>query len=114
MKLALTIGVFSLVLLVLPNIAKTQDSDKNTDISTHMATGCLRKGVTANNFALTDEDGKTWELSSQSIPLRPHVGHTITVTGTIPTDPKNSSDAATQNRLLVSKVETVRTDCKQP
>ncbi len=91
-----------------------QDQDKNTDLATHMATGCLRKGTTANNYALTDENGKTWELRSQNIPLRPHVGHTITVTGTIPTDSKNSTDAAAQNHLVVSKVDTVRDNCNQP
>jgi len=57
--------------------------------------------------------GKTWDLRG-SVPLNPHVGHTITVTGTIPKESKGSSDTSPQNHLVVTKVEKVRDECKQP
>ena len=44
-------------------------------------TGCLQKGDEADEFAITGEDGKTWELRSKTVKLAEHVGHTVTVTG---------------------------------
>src|SRR5437016_13556391 len=44
-------------------------------------TGCLQKGDAADEFAITGEDGKTWELRSSTVKLTDHVGHQVTVTG---------------------------------
>jgi hypothetical protein len=44
-------------------------------------TGCLQKGDSADEFAIAGKDGKTWELSSKTVKLDEHVGHTVTVTG---------------------------------
>jgi hypothetical protein len=44
-------------------------------------TGCLQKGESADEFSIAGEDGKTWELSSKTVKLDKHVGHTVTVTG---------------------------------
>jgi hypothetical protein len=44
-------------------------------------TGCLQKGATSDEFSITGEDGKTWELRSRSVKLAEHVGHKVTVTG---------------------------------
>src|ERR1700730_8874706 len=44
-------------------------------------TGCLQKGDAADEFAITGENGKTWELRSTSVKLGDHVGHTVTITG---------------------------------
>lgn len=43
------------------------------------ATGCLQKGQEQGGYYLTDENGKTWELTGSG--LASHVGHKITVTG---------------------------------
>jgi hypothetical protein len=85
--------------------------------STKTLTGCLEKNRTAKVYLLTDGDGKMWELRSASVPLDPHVGQTITVTGTIPDakdskDSENSDETAGQNYLNVTKVEMVRDNCK--
>ena len=45
-------------------------------------TGCLQKGDGANEFVLTEKDGSRWELRSESVKMAPHVGHTVTITGT--------------------------------
>lgn len=45
-------------------------------------TGCLQKGDGANEFVLTAKDGSRWELRSESVKMAPHVGHTVTITGT--------------------------------
>jgi hypothetical protein len=112
MNLKRAIGVLIVAGMAFPGIAVPQDN--NTDLSTHMATGCLRKGAIARNYALTDEDGKTWNLRSKTVPLGRHAGHTVTVTGTIPADSKGSGETAPQNDLLVTKVDEVRDNCKQP
>ncbi len=44
-------------------------------------TGCLQKGDSADEFAITGENGKTWELRSRTVKLADHVGHTVTITG---------------------------------
>ena len=111
MNLRLAIGILIIAMMAVPNIAIAQD---NTDNSTHTATGCLQKGPTANIYMLTDENGKAWDLRSNTVALDSHVGHTVTVTGTIPKDPKGSSDTSPQNHLLVTKLDMVRDNCKQP
>ena len=57
------------------------DKDKAND-KKETLTGCLQKGDGANEYGLTAKDGSTWELSSDSVDLAPHVGHTVTITGT--------------------------------
>src|SRR6267154_419017 len=46
-------------------------------------TGCLQKGDEANEFSITGEDGKTYGLRSSSVDLAKHLGHKVTVTGTL-------------------------------
>jgi len=43
--------------------------------------GCLQKGDSADEFAITDDSGKTWELRSRTVKLAEHVGHTVTIAG---------------------------------
>src|ERR1700689_552106 len=104
MGLKLAIGILTIAMMTVPGIAVAQDS---TDNSTQTATGCLQKSQTANIYMLTDENGKMWDLRSKTVPLGPHVGHTVTVTGTIPKDLKGSSDTTPQNHLLVTKLDMV-------
>ena len=46
-------------------------------------TGCLQKGDEAKEFSVTGEDGKTYGLRSSTVDLSKHVGHKVTVTGTL-------------------------------
>jgi hypothetical protein len=105
-----TPGILVLTALVaLPTAARAQE---NTDESPHHVTGCLRQGAAANIYTLTDEDGKTWDLRSRTVALAPHVGHTVTATGTIPKSDKPSDDNTPQNHLVVTAVKMVRDNCK--
>jgi hypothetical protein len=117
MKLTLAIGILNIAMIAgpfvaVPKLAMAQED--NIDEATHMETGCLRQGPTANIFLLTDENGKMWDLRSKTVALKAHVGHTVTVTGTIPKPSNDSGDTAPQNHLVVTKVEMVRDNCKQP
>ena len=44
-------------------------------------TGCLSKGMGKDTFSLKAKDGKTYQLTSSTVQLGQHVGHTVTVTG---------------------------------
>jgi hypothetical protein len=47
-------------------------------------TGCLQKGLENKGFFLLTADGQHWELyPSSKVSLADHVGHTVTVTGTV-------------------------------
>lgn len=101
---------FAFLMLMRPVGAQ---QDRNDDLKTHTATGCLMKVGANNAYTLTDENGKTWDLRSSNVKLQPHVGHTVTVTGTIPTGEPGAGDTSPQNHLVVTKVEKVRDDCNQ-
>lgn len=57
---------------------KTTAKTKPTAIT---VTGCLQKGDSADEFAITGANGKTWELRSSTVKLAEHVGHTVTIAG---------------------------------
>jgi hypothetical protein len=111
MNLKLAIGILTIAMIAVPCIAVAQD---NRDTSPQTATGCLAKSPSGSIYMLTDENGKTWDLRSETVPLGQHVGHTVTVTGTIPKEPKGSGDTTPQNHLLVTKLDMVRDSCKEP
>lgn len=111
MKLKLAIEMLTIAIMAVPGIAAAQD---RTDIKTHTATGCLQKSPIASTYTITDENGKLWDLRSETVSLNAHVGHTVTVSGTIPKESKNSTDTSPQNHLLVTKLDMVRDSCKQP
>lgn len=46
-------------------------------------TGCLLKGDEANEFSITGDDGKTYGLRSSAVDLSKHLGHKVSVTGTL-------------------------------
>ena len=60
-------------------LAKSDDKDSDRP---RTLTGCLQPGDGANEYVLTAKDGSTWELRSDSVDLAPHVGHTVSITGT--------------------------------
>ena len=52
--------------------------------ATQTITGCLKKGVEAEGYYLISNGKKHWELYPESgVALAEHVGHTVTVTGTV-------------------------------
>ena len=52
--------------------------------ATQTVTGCLQKGTEPVGFFLISTEDKHWELySDKDVALADHIGHTITVTGTV-------------------------------
>jgi len=55
-------------------------------------TGCLQKGDEADEFSITGEDGKTYGLRSSAVDLSKHLGHKVTVTGTLKAESAESNE----------------------
>src|SRR5438874_9308152 len=72
-------------------------------------TGCLQKGDEADEFAITGEDGKTWELRSHTVKLADHVGHTVTITGV----PHHESKAEEAKEAKAEGKETKEEEAKE-
>lgn len=90
-------------------------------------TGCLQKGDSADEFAITGENGKTWELRSKTVKLDEHIGHTVTITGVRhletkaeeakeeKTETKESKEAEANEAgdLRVTRLKMVSDSCKR-
>ncbi len=66
--------------------ARTNAQDKQAEKpakGTMTVTGCLQKGDEAGEFSIAGEDGKLWGLRSSTVQLEGHVGHKVTVAGTV-------------------------------
>lgn len=59
-------------------LAQTKTTGGKTTV-----TGCLQKGDEANEFSITGENGKTYDLRSSTVDLSKHLGHKVTVTGSL-------------------------------
>ena|SRR5215468_473830 len=71
--------VFLIAVFVLALAAGAQQSE--TKSGNRTVTGCLQKGDEADEFSLTADDGKLYDLKSSSLKLAEHVGHKVTVSG---------------------------------
>jgi hypothetical protein len=112
MKAQLRIGMLAVVIIAALGVGLAQD---NPDDSMQRVTGCLRKDANTKRYRLLDENGKLWNLQSKNVSFAPHVGHLVTVSGTIPQKSNNDNDKAgdtsPQNDLTVTKLDMVRDTC---
>lgn len=72
----LTILLCTAVFVNAQDETKTSGKSKSTSV-----TGCVQKGTETNGYYITDENGKTWELTESAAKVSPHVGHKVTLTG---------------------------------
>jgi hypothetical protein len=115
MNCKLAIGAIALAAISVTATPIVTHAQDNADNSTQMVTGCLKKG-SGNSFTLTDEQGKMWVLHSKTVQLAPHVGHTVSITGTIPQKTKSENNqegnTAPQNYLRVTNLKMVSETCE--
>jgi hypothetical protein len=80
---ALSIFAFIVAIYVVPqpSAQETSATGKNATV-----TGCLQKGDEAGEYSITGEDGKTYGLRSKAVKLSEHLGHKVTVSGTLTTE----------------------------
>ena len=76
---ALLLFVFAFGAYVTPSASAQEKSGS----SKTTVTGCLQKGDEAGEYSITGEDGKMYGLRSKTVKLSPHLGHKVTVTGTL-------------------------------
>jgi hypothetical protein len=72
---------------------------------TQTVTGCLQKGDEPDEVSMTGEDGKVWGLRSTSVKLEPHIGHTVTVIGSVTHDTKAEEKREGQVEKASGKAE---------
>jgi hypothetical protein len=65
-------------------------------------------------FLLTAKGGKNWDVSSKTIDISKHVGHTVSLTGTpVTTATTDGSAGSATTRLDVSDLKMVSESCPQ-
>jgi lipid-binding SYLF domain-containing protein len=78
-------------------VAERKAETKQKPMShTKTVTGCLQKGDEPSEFSITGEDGKSWGLRSVSVKLDQHVGHQVTVSGTVARETKAEENKETK------------------
>jgi hypothetical protein len=110
-----------LVLLPAGTFAQEDAQKKNDKVRT--VTGCLQATDKSDEFKLVGEDGSNWELHSGGANLSDHVGHTVTVTGSVwhpdmhgaKEKTKDATDpgAKEHGHLRVNDVQMVSNSCKK-
>jgi len=79
------VGVFSALTAVLATsmfLTVVQAEEKEPKQSKEITvTGCLEQGTGADQFNITDENGKKYAVTSGRVPLKNHVGHKVTLNG---------------------------------
>ena len=76
-------------------------------------TGCLQNGDEANEYAITGEDGKKYELTSKQVALKDHVGHKVAVTGTVRHErEEDESKEGWAGQVRVTNLKMVSDTCK--
>jgi hypothetical protein len=78
-------------------------------------TGCLQKGDEPGEYSITGDDGKTYGLRSKTVSLSEHLGHKVTVTGTLRAESaeKEKGEAAEHEKKEAAEAGDIRvTDLK--
>ncbi|MGA2859516.1 MAG: hypothetical protein ABSE40_21825 [Candidatus Sulfotelmatobacter sp.] len=101
--------------------AAPQENQEKSASQTKTVTGCLQKGDQPNQFSITGEDGKSWDLRSSTVKLADHVGHQVTITGSITREAKaeekkegqveNAAEKKELGELRVTSLKMVSQSC---
>ena len=82
-KIARMFVLLALTLAIGGYGVRTASSQEHSASGKKSVTGCLQKGDEPGEYSITGEDGKTYGLRSKSVNLSEHLGHKVTVTGTL-------------------------------
>jgi hypothetical protein len=108
MKATVLLGSLMMLSLPLPkegSAAGPAGHAPQVDPKPVKVTGCLQKGDEENEFVITDKAGKKYEITSKSVALADHVGHTVTVKGTTVAKEKGEKEAAEEKGEKGEKAE---------
>ena len=109
---------FVLGLYVTPvGFAQAKSAGQKTTV-----TGCLQKSDEPDEFSITGEDGKTYGLRSSTVDLSKHLGHKVTVTGSLKAElyekekggreEHEKKEAAEAGDIRVTNLKMVSDSCK--
>ena len=96
-------------------VTSSASAQEKTASGKTTVTGCLQKGDEAGEYSITGEDGKTYGLRSKTVKLSEHLGHKVTVTGTLRPESaeKEKSEAAEHGKTEAAEAGDIRvTDLK--
>jgi hypothetical protein len=117
--MVLVLGFSTTLLYAAPQMANDKDAGTQT------VTGCLQKGNESAGFFVISAEDKHWELYPNSgVSLAEHVGHTVTLTGTVAHRSKTQEAKSQPNEkketgerqhadLQVSGLKMVSTTCSK-
>src|SRR5271166_1074107 len=83
-------------------------------------TGCLKRSSQTGGYYVADQNGRTWELTSQKVDLAKHVFHTVSVSGHPSTGSKTQEGKSEQGQrpednpnfsLDVTELEMISNSC---
>ena len=95
--LSLSLLAFPMFLAARQSGSMDQSSGSSMQGSTVTATGCLKQGhEQGGGYYLTEDNGKTWELTGRSLPQ--NVNHKVTVTGMAPKE-SNAQQRARESKI---------------
>jgi hypothetical protein len=75
--------LFAFVLAIGAYITPSVSAQEKSTGGKTTVTGCLQKGDEPGEYSITGEDGKIYGLRSKAVNLSEHLGHKVTVTGTL-------------------------------
>jgi hypothetical protein len=105
--------LFSLAVGAFAPGPRAQQEDKRA--STTVA-GSLKKADEPDVFAISDENGKNYELVSRNIKLSAHVGHEVRVVGTLLEEEGEEQEGEARDgwagKIYVTSLRMVSDTCK--
>jgi hypothetical protein len=81
-SIAMLLGLF-LAAATSVSLAQDTTSSGKSKTEARTITGCIAQGTTSHSYVLNGNDGSTWDLKSDKVVVADHVGHTVTVKGTV-------------------------------
>src|SRR4051794_3644734 len=96
-------------------VTPTASAQEKSATGKTTVTGCLQKGDEAGEYSITGEDGKAYGLRSKTVKLSQHLGHKVTVTGTLKAESaeKEKSEAEEHEKKEAAEAGDIRvTDLK--
>ena len=111
-KLSTTSYLLALGLAIGLSLAAAQAQQNKSKAKTTTITGCLQKGDEANEFAITAEDGKKYELTSRQVALKDHVGHKVAVTGSLKQEDEDEANEGWAGQVQVTTLKMLSDSCK--
>ena len=71
-------------------------------------TGCLQNGDEPGEYSITGSDGKIYGLRSKSVDLSKHLGHKVTVTGTLRPESTQKAEAQESKSKEMNEAGDIR------